>query len=399
VKNLIRKIALPCVVSFFLISLLFARDSEKFLFNFPGGNYGQYPYGLADDANGHIYGVLWGGGTTYGGVVYKLSPNANGVMTENILHTFSGGDDGRAPTNILMDGGGNLYVSVQFGAVTSCLQGCGAIVGLSPLANGSWSTKVLYQFPGGFAGEHPYLSLIDAQGNLYGNTENGQIWELTKTPGGVWKRKVLVRTNDNLALPRAIDGAGNIYGTSASLVGCFDGCGYVFELSRSSDGAYTETVIYSFTGGSDGAEPVTVLLDANGNLFGAAGYGGSTAECTQGCGTLFELTPSSSGYSESTLHTFNKLLDGEYPSCLQMDASGNLYVSLYGGGVAGGGVVLEFSLASNGIWQYSTLYSFSGGKGGGDTYQIILDSSGNVYGTSLFNGSTGNGMIYELSPL
>jgi hypothetical protein len=385
-----------------LTSFLSAQDTETILFNFQGGSFGKYPVAFALDASGNIYGTLQVGGypgcNADCGLVYKLSPNANGQMTETILHTFTSKSDGDQPTYLLMDAKGNLFVSAYSGGD----KGLGAIVELSPIAGGSWSTKVLYDFTGGIDGDHPNLTFMDSQGNLYGNFRSGQVFELSRNSSGKWMKKFLYLFNTSsgdFGMPWAVDASGNVYGTAffGGNTNCSEGCGIVFELSPVSGGGWTETTLYNFSGAPDGAYPEKMIPDGNGNFFGFTEQGGSGTKCARGCGTLFELSPSSTGYTESVLHDFNEELDGYSPEDLLMDSAGNLYVSTLGG-VAGEGLVLKFTLASDGIWQYTTLHSFAGGTGGGDPYQLAIDSSGNVYGIAGYGGAKSNGLLYELSP-
>jgi hypothetical protein len=392
-----------------------AADTEKVLFNVQGGAYGNAPYSMVRDTNGNIYGAFFEGGsscpyTTGCGVVYKLSPNTNGQLSESIIHTFTGGDDGSGPISLLMDPNGNLFVATLDGGSKKCVDGCGAIIELSPLPGGGWNTTVLYDFQGDFDGQHPMISAMDTQGNIYGAfTKAGQVFELTRNSNRTWTKKFLYLFNTVSAYvptPWAVDVNGNVYGTAwyggdSNCLEYEDECGAIFELSPNSDGTWSATLLHSFTG-TDGARPVMIIPDANGNFFGLTQTGGTGTSCTlsysTGCGTLFELSPSSTDYTLSVLHDFNKTLDGYEPYYLVMDQNENLYVAADVGGVGGKGVVLEFTLGSDGIWEYSTLHSFAGGLGGSYPDALQLDSSGNVYGIAGAGGTKNYGVIFELSP-
>jgi hypothetical protein len=339
----------------------------------------------------------------------KLSPNANGQLSESIIHTFTGGDDGAEPTSLLMDPNGNLFVATLDGGSKRCTYGCGAVVELSPLPGGGWSSTVLYDFQGDFDGQHPTISAMDAQGNIYGAFgKAGQVFELTRNSNRTWTKKILALFNTTSAaypIPWAVDGNGNVYGTAlyggdSNCLEYEDECGVIFELSPNSDGTWSATMLHTFTG-TDGARPVMIIPDANGNFFGLTQVGGTGTSCTlpysTGCGTLFELSPSSTGYTLSVLHDFNKTLDGDGPSYLAVDQNENLYVATYAGGVGGKGVVLKFSLASDGIWEYSTLHSFAGGLGGNSPEALQLDPLDNVYGIAGAGGTKNYGVIFELS--
>jgi uncharacterized repeat protein (TIGR03803 family) len=186
------------------------------------------------------------------------------------------------------------------------------------------------------------------------------------------------------------DKAGNLYGTaSAGGLGCQYACGTVFELSPSM-GSWTETTIYSFTGGNDGEYPAGgVIFDKAGNLYGTTQEGGST-----GGGTVFELTPSGSGWTETTLSTFGS--DGYHPQGgLIFDSSGNLYGTTVFGGPGGGGVVYELT-PSNGSWVATVLYGLTGYEGPMDS--LAMDAGGNLYGTSSLTGFYGKGQVFKLAP-
>ena len=210
-----------------------------------------------------------------------------------------------------------------------------------------------------------------------------------------------------------VDASGNLFGTTTSgsqtlcdLAEVF-GCGIVYELVKSSNG-YTEKILYSFGSSSptsDGASPQAgLIMDASGNLYGTTtygGYGGSPV-ClidigVDGCGTVFELVKSSSGYTENLLYTFTGT-DGAYPYAgLTMDSSGNLYGTTYGGGACGHGTVFELA-SSSGAYTEKVLHSFGcTSTDGWDPYAgLIMDASGNLYGTTESAGGYGHGMVFEL---
>ena len=212
------------------------------------------------------------------------------------------------------------------------------------------------------------------------------------------------------------DSAGNLYGTTTYGGACTfnktKGCGTVYELSPSSSG-WTETVLYRFSGGADGANPDgNLVFDANGNLYGAAGLAGNTT-CSSGCGVIFELFPNSSGgWTQSVIYTFSGQPDGQGPGGgLIFDAAGNLYgITSQGGSgtgtgcAVGCGTIYELSPASGGGWTESILYDFSSTAGGvGPTGHLVFDAAGNLYGTTGGGGSTtcdpgvGCGTVFRLA--
>lgn len=192
------------------------------------------------------------------------------------------------------------------------------------------------------------------------------------------------------------DSAGNAYGTTAA--GGDFGFGTVFMLTPSGQ----EQVLYSFTGGGDGLDPHGgVTLDSAGNLYGttvAGGFGGFCAG--DGCGVIFELTPSGGSWSEITLYNFTGLNDGFGPgSGLVFDNAGNLFGTAPDGGAHSAGVVFELSPTKFG-WRYRVIHAFTGGKDGavGSLGLLLFDAAGNLYGTSELGGRGGVGAVYELSP-
>lgn len=226
--------------------------SETVLHNFTGGSDGQYPFGdLIADAAGNLYGTtFYGGGSGCNGLgcgtVFELTPNLDGTYSETVLHNFTGGSDGAAPTaGLLADAEGNLYGTTSEGGGRNrdCLTGCGTVFKLTPNLDGTYDERVLYSF-GGSDGQTPHAGLIaDAVGNLYGTTFFGGV-----------------------ILPE-----------------CGGWCGTVFMLTPSG----TLRVLHSFNF-RDGANPTAGLIaDAAGNLYGTTRLGGNN-----NYGTVFELTAS-----------------------------------------------------------------------------------------------------------
>ncbi|MGA2694825.1 MAG: choice-of-anchor tandem repeat GloVer-containing protein [Terriglobales bacterium] len=219
------------------------------------------------------------------------------------------------------------------------------------------------------------------------------------------------------------DSSGNLYGTTGeggSTNGCFGGigCGVVFELSppKRIGGSWKETILYRFTGGSDGAGPHSSLVfDTAGNLYGTTTLGGDLGNqlCAgfynSGCGVVFELSPQGDGWSETTLYTFEGAGDGAFPlGSLVFDLSGNLYgtASLGGGGgecitgeLLGCGTIFELSPNGSGVWTEATIYQFQGLPDGAiPKAGMVLDRRGNLYGTTVAGGAQGYGTVFELSP-
>jgi len=368
------------------------------------------------DKEGNLYGTTELGGKQNQGTVFELSPTSDGSWNETLLHSFAGGvNDGAQPhAALVFDSAGNLYGTTSFGGSANCgAQGCGTVFKLTP-ASGSWSES-LYKFPGGSAGQEPYGRLVfDGQGNLYGTTLAGgtactsgcgTVFRLVPGSSG-WQESVLYtfQGGTDAASPYAgltFDGAGNLYGTSYA--GGSSGNGTIFKLTPGSSGSWTESILHSFTGGRDGKQPMSDLIfDAAGNLYGTAFEGGFPGSF----GVVFELQPQSTGrWQELTLHAFADTPAANPMAGLVFDGAGNLYgtttlgaanVTACGGGC---GTLFKLAPASGGGFTYSVLHSFGRpGDGYNPSGDLILDGSGNLWGTTQAGGSEGAGTVFEITP-
>ncbi|HXM42842.1 MAG TPA: choice-of-anchor tandem repeat GloVer-containing protein [Bryobacteraceae bacterium] len=369
--------------------------------------------GVIMDASGNLYGVAESGGTYGAGVVYELSRTTGGAWSETVLYNFKGGaDDGANPHATLMrDGAGNLYGTTVAGGLTAttCRTGCGAVFMLTAVAGG-WQESVLYRFPGGAGGSVPYAGVVmDSAGSLYGATldggasAGGMVYKLSPGSAG-WTQTVLYsfggRPDGSAPYPTPVlDAAGNLYG--ATNTGGAHNLGIVYMLAPQPDGAWTEQVLHSFAGGSDGANPLAgVIFDRHGNLYGTTSYGG-----TANCGIAFALAPNpEGGWTEHLLHTFLGVTayDGENPNGLTFDAAGNLYGTTTGGGTDNPGTIFEITHSPSAGWQETVLYNFTAGDDGAyPSSGVVLDPAGNIYGTTLWGGPSGDttgGVAFQFTP-
>jgi uncharacterized repeat protein (TIGR03803 family) len=255
-------------------------------------------------------------------------------------------------------------------------------------------------------GASPAAGLImDAAGNLYGTTyEGGQyghgvVFELSSSSAGSTETVLHSFDNSDGAGPAAgliMDAAGNLYGTTTA--GGQYGSGVAFELSPSSTG-WTETVLHSFNN-SDGTYPYAgLIMDAAGDLYGTTYEGGNLAcNAPYGCGVVFELTNTGSGWEENVLHSFDDS-DGAYPqAALIMGEAGNLYGTTGKGGNAFG-LVFELTKARSG-WKEKVLFSFDQTDGFAPWAGVIMDTAGRLYGTTNSGGpnENGYGVVFRLSP-
>jgi uncharacterized repeat protein (TIGR03803 family) len=407
-------------------------DYENVLYTFTGGNDGGLPAsGLIFDESGTLYGTTAGGGSqACGGIgcgtIFELSPNPAGGWVETVLYTFTGGVDGWDPQSTLIrDGNGNLYGVAELGGSSTCTYtlGCGTVFELSPNGNGSWTEITLYSFVGGTDGQNPVASLtFDSQGNLYGttvfggtpscyaNVGCGTVFELTPAAGSGWIESVLYRfgggagVSPNGAL--IFDDSGNLYGTA---VGGGIGYGVIFELSPSVGDAWTETVLHNFAGGSDGAYPYASLILNAGTFYGTTGQGGD-ANCNvgggspRGCGTVFELSSLNGTWQENVIYAFTGGQDGSYPQGGLTLYQSNLYGTTYEGGgdgcysALGCGAVFELSPNFGNAWTENVLCGFNGIDGEYPNWgDLVIDESGDLYGTTQNGGSYGEGNVFQVT--
>jgi uncharacterized repeat protein (TIGR03803 family) len=317
------------------------HGKESILYSFAGGKDGSKPEaGLLEDTAGNFYGTTNLGGPDGQGVVFKLAADGS----ETVLHAFTGGSDGGAPqAGVIADEAGNLYGTATQGGGTGCFGvGCGTVFKVA--LNGAFS--VVYTFTGGNDGDYPMSTLLsDKKGNLYG-TANG---------GGAF------------------------------------GNGTVFKLAP--DGKFT--TLYAFAGGADGAGPQAGLIqDADGNFYGTTRSGGGATRCgTYGCGTVFRLTPDG---KETVLYAFTGGSDGGEPyGGVVADAAGNLYGTTITGGIDDGfGVVFKVSAKG----KETVLHALDGANDGAwPEAGVIIGRRGRLYGTAYAEGPDQWGTVFSTS--
>jgi len=372
--------------------------TELYPFNSSGDlSDGAWPEaGVTRDAAGTLYGTTFFGGTGTGcniyfvgcGEVFKL--DTTGTVT--VLHSFGGAPDGSNPTaRVVLDGSGNLYGTTAFGGE----YGHGTVFKVNAITG---AETILHSFLGGADGANPNAGLVqDAAGNFYGTTQYGGQgcdgrgcgtgFELSTTG----QETILYRFHDvpDGASPLggvALDPSGSIYGTT--WLGGVYSQGTVFSL----DSRGNETVLHSFAGGSDGANPMDApVLDQAGNLYGTTSAGGLYF------GTLFMVDTSG---KESILYSFTGGPDGAYPySHLLMDASGNLFGTASQGGCCGPGIVFEFSAGTLiPLHEFSVAPNGTNPDGQISMGGLITDSAGNLYGTATEAGPDGWGTVFEVEP-
>ena len=344
-------------------------------------------------------------------VLMVVVTQAAQAQTLTVLHNFTGPDGAGPEAGLTMDRAGNLYGTARFGGYTGVAcgpDGCGTVFKLSHKGSG-WVFTPLYIFQGGDDGEYPQARvIIGASGDLYGATVMGGLFYGTvfnlKPPARActtalcgWTKSVLYSFTGGTdggypAGDLVFDQAGDLYGTTSEGGPANDGV--VYELTPS-HGAWTETVPYSFPGGTSGAEPYSgVIFDSSGNIYGTTAFGGMGQ--LGGDGTVYKLTQSGSGWTESLLHDFMNTTDGWCPKGgLLFDESGNLFGATNGNG--SGGTVFEMNF-SDGNWTLTTIHSFDASFPGGPTATLAMDAAGNLYGTTPGGGAYGYGSVFKLTP-
>ncbi|MGC2109613.1 MAG: choice-of-anchor tandem repeat GloVer-containing protein [Candidatus Korobacteraceae bacterium] len=331
------------------------------LYNFlgPRQNDGSTPTaGVVFGPDGSLYGTTSRGGTDNVGTVFQLRPPANACKTaicgwgETVLYSFTDLPDGKFPSqgNLVFDAAGNAYGTTTYGGgfLLDCDDtSCGTVYEMSH-SNGSWSESVICPLGNcSFPGFWPVAGVIfDNAGNLYGTVTNtsGGVFQLMPQGNGVWQSRTLYNFFQQQiqfypAGGLILDGAGNVYGTTAG--GGTGGGGTVFELVRSGDG-WNFTVLYNFAYSGSQFLPgpqASLTMDAAGNLYGTAVFDGAN-----GCGMVFKLSPGGGSWNLTTLHDFTCGNDGGEPfSNVVFDAAGNLYGTAGKGGAGNSGVAWEIA--------------------------------------------------------
>jgi uncharacterized repeat protein (TIGR03803 family) len=354
--------------------------------------------GMAIDGSGNLYGTTSiGGGSSGLGTAFELSHSGSG-WNLTALHVFNwnnselAGDGADPHAAVVIGPDGSLYGTTCCGG----LPASGGTVYKLTQANGAWKETILYRFSLGANGGNPQSAVtFDQSGNLYGTTpaggrlNQGTVYKLSPGNGGQWRETVLwnfgTLSNDGLNPfgNVVLDRSGNIYGTAET--GGAHRNGTVFELVPSGSG-WTEKILYSFTGATDGGFPVAGLIsDQAGNLYGATSLGGSG-----GGGTVFELTPSGSNWEFHVLYGLPGPGGQTGPFAnVALDHTGNIYGTTYADGANRLGSVFKLA-PSGGSWVYTDLHDFNGTDGEYPESNITVDSSGNLYGTTV-GGGTGTG--------
>ena len=407
------KLIFPSSILFLVLILLMATPRSvraqtlTTLYSFTGINGdGAYPFtGVVVDPEGNLYGTTNAGGERWNyGTAYVVRPSGE----ETVLHAFSNGPNAYPLGSLILDTNGNLY-GTTYGWSHGNHVSYGTVFELTTTNK----EKVLYNFKKTFGanGWSPAAGLLmDGRGHLYGTTEyggasfNGTVFQVTAKGQETVLHSFDCNTDGcQPEAPLVMDGNGNLFGTT--IHGGTFANGTVFELTASG----TESVLYNFGCGSDGCTPYGGLVfDGQGNLFGTTRQGAGNGCGGGGCGTVFKLTPDG---RETVLYRFTGGTDGGAPFAgLILDGDGNLYGTTFVGGDlacgSGYGCGTVFKIGPSG--SETVLYAFAGGVDGAAPYGgVVRDPQGNLYGTTLYGGLgtcapggaiTGCGVVFKLTP-
>jgi uncharacterized repeat protein (TIGR03803 family) len=352
------------------------------------------------DSEGNAYGTATGGGAGYG-TIYELTPSQSG-WTANILYSFDNITGSRPSGPLLLDNSGSLFGTTSGGGNMGGIckgSGCGTVFELHRL-NGGWQIEVLYTFSGGLDGAHPSAGLVlDGSGNLFGTTPyaggssaSGTVFELSPS-NGTWQLSILhTFTGSDGAGPSAglTAGAKDVfYGTTGT--GGLHNLGTVYQLTKKNSG-WKESVLYSFSG-NDGSGPgADSLLSRQGKLYGTTSLGGAFNQ-----GTVFSLSLSNHAVVESVLYSFTGTNGVSPNGGVVSDAAGRLYGTTVYGGTVGYGVIFEVSDVA-GKWQESVLTTFAGITNGAASLATPTINHGALFGTTSGGGEWDAGVVWEITP-
>jgi uncharacterized repeat protein (TIGR03803 family) len=358
--------------------------AETVLHSFAGNTVdGGYPYAaLLQGSDGNFYGTASNAGPGGGGIVFMITP----AGAESLLHSFTSFNrDSSNPTAALIQASdGNFYGTSDTGGANNA----GTIFKITPTG----VETLIYSFVGGVSdGQGPFAALVQGKdGNFYGTThqgganDEGTMFKITPAGAETLLHSFTGGSDGSLPLSSLIQASdGNLYGTTENSGASLSGSFVMFTLTG------TETTVYSFNSGTEGQKPVGLIQANDGNFYGTTNQGGAT-----GNGTVFKITPAG---VESVLHSFaGGTTDGGQPQAALLQGSdGNFYGTTAKGGASGNGTV--FKITPNGV--ESVLYSFAGGATDGAQPEaaLIQASDGNFYGTTNQGGANGFGTVFRIS--
>jgi len=386
--------ALVLVFAFAMAATTLAQGQTfTVLHNFTGGADGWAPTaGLTPGGAGTFYGTSSEGGAYGYGNVFKLVHHSGGWSLLPI-YSFKNDYDGANPLSPVTIGpDGSLY-----GTTIGYYDGQGTLYKLQPSPTPPPSPLTPWQFTllqtfSGLNGDQPLYGplIFDQAGNLYGTTQFGggdwgTVWEASPSGSG-WTETVLAA----LTLPSngpysnvAFDNAGNLYGTTGTGT-------YIFQLSPNGSG-WTTTILHTFDGRDGSLAYGGLVRDQAGNFYGATSDGGPGSS-----GVTYELSPSGGGWTFQVINYFDSPGQGVFGE-LTLDAAGNLYGVRISGGAHDEGELFKLT-PSNGSWTLTDLHDFTAADGYFAYGSVVLDADGNIFGTSQDGGAYGKGTVWEYTP-
>jgi uncharacterized repeat protein (TIGR03803 family) len=397
---MVKRLQAAIVFAFLILAMqavLFAQ-SEKTIFVFNGTTDGGNPGGgLVADSSGALYGTTMKGGSASLGTVFKLSPPSEkgAPWTESVLYSFQGGEtDGASPFFVTpaFDSHGNLYGTTGSGGADDG----GTVFRLAPPSepDGSWTETVLYSFP--YNGYIPAVLAgvtIDAAGAIYGPVGGG-VYQLLPS-GGTWVYSVIGEGGDGNIPSSLTLSKGTLYGADTQGGNYYDGS--VFTLEKGSNGEWEPDTIWSFSGARrDGSVPESTITLASGVAYGTTAYGAS------GYGMVYSLTPPAApggAWTETILYEFMGGANGAYPTGgVIFGSDGQLYGTTSAGGSANLGTIFKLTppTVNGNPWTYTLLHAFSGTNDDyGQPENTLLLRHGIFYGTAS-GGANNAGSVFEL---
>ena len=393
-----------------LLGLPVQAQTYKIIYDV-GNSSGESPGAtLLLSKSGRLYGTMQTGPNGGSGDVFEFRRAGAGWIFSPI-HLFTapfGGDDGADPINkggLTVGPDGSYYGTTEGGGIDDGNLSLGVVFKITPPLTAClsalcpWKLTVLYKFQNSPDGAFPHGNVIfDAAGNIYGTTNEGgtygygTVFKLAPSNGG-WTETVL-HSFPCCGLPDAglaMDGAGNLYG--AILSDYYNAhYGAVFELNPAGND-WNYSVIHAFTDTTEGCYPYGgVVFDEEGNLYA------TTTQCGPGNGgTVFELSPSDSGWTFQTIYSF---VGNRGPqSTLTIDSGGILYGTTQDDGAHGGGSVFRLS-PSGGGWNFTSLHDFiaDGHDGVYPVGGVTLAPDGTLYGTTVNGGAYNAGVVWQITP-
>jgi uncharacterized repeat protein (TIGR03803 family) len=384
------------------VTLLYpAAHAQTFsvIYNFESD--ADYPQAGVTLRAGNLFGTGMECGYCYGSV-FQLAPLGDSWALTPLFVVRYSGDPSYPLARVLFGPDGHLY-----GTMSSGGSGVGAVFSLTPsvslckTANCFWTQNVIHQFTGTPDGGNPGTAdlIFDTQGNIYGTTTKGgtsglgAVYELQPS-GNNWTESVLYSfSGPDGATPVEIifDNNGNLFGVTRA--GGAQNLGTVYELTYTVGIGWQQTPVYSFTGGTDGSDPSALVSDGVGNFYGATRTGGSG-----GGGTLFELSPSGNSWTFKLLRSFSGQTQCGPARQLTLDAAGNIYGATYCDGPQNHGNIFKMTNTGNG-WLYSSLYEFNSITGQDGVFpatQVTIDTDGTLYGTTIQGGYYGYGVAWQI---